>query len=180
MARELDILGIRLRTWIWALGCLTAAALLLRPDESSVHEAPLKGNQSDSKQVPALEHKPIQKYAASGVHEPGRLERAATLQLLSDPDPERRLEAAKKLDHLELGTGEVVAALTTCLRDTDANVRAHAVVRLGLMRLAAMDAVPVLKDMVQTDPVEQVRSHAKDALYNIRGYDYAPTAVELD
>jgi HEAT repeat protein len=111
---------------------------------------------------------------------PRLIERAAILQGLSDPDAEKRLEAAKRLDLLDLGSGEFVAHLIPCLRDADAKVRAHAAVKLGMMRVAAMDAVPVLKEVAKEDSDENVRSHAKDALYNIRGYDYSPISIQLE
>jgi len=99
---------------------------------------------------------------------------AKLLQQLSDPDAEVRLIAVEELDHLEAPDSERVSLLTACLSDTDARIRAHAALRLGSFRVAAIDAVPTLKQMQETETDEIVRARVKDALFNIRMYDYSP------
>lgn len=104
---------------------------------------------------------------------------AALLQALSDPDVSVRLDALRQLAALKKQDSEVIATLIACLSDPEASVRAFAVARLGAFRMAASDAVPRLKELARDDPNEQVRSRARDALYNIRLYDYSPLLREL-
>ena len=42
-----------------------------------------------------------------------------------------------------------------------------------------MDAVPMLKQLAQTETDDLVRARVKDALYNIRMYDYSPFMREF-
>ena len=99
---------------------------------------------------------------------------ANLLQQLSDPDVNIRLSAVETLDGLDLPSSERVTLLTACLSDSDPRIRAHAALGLGSLRLAAVDAVPVLKHLAQIETDDVVRARVKDALYNIRMYDYSP------
>ena len=80
---------------------------------------------------------------------------------------------------MELPNSERISLLTACLSDSDPRIRAHAALRLGSFRLAAMDAVPMLKQLAQTETDDLVRARVKDALYNIRMYDYSPFMREF-
>jgi HEAT repeat protein len=104
---------------------------------------------------------------------------AKLLQELSDPDVNVRLRAVKALEELHLPNTECVRLLTACLSDSDPRIRAYAALRLGSFRFVAIDAVPTLKQLAQTEPDEVVLSRVKDALYNIRMYDYSPFMRDL-
>ncbi|MGZ8919374.1 MAG: HEAT repeat domain-containing protein [Limisphaerales bacterium] len=95
------------------------------------------------------------------------------LQRLSDPDASVRLKTLEELDVLKLPEKDLVPLLTTCLADVDPRVRAFAALRLGSLSIAASDAVPALKHLAKMDSDELVRSRAKDALFNIRFYDFS-------
>jgi HEAT repeat protein len=99
---------------------------------------------------------------------------AKLLQQLSDPEVNVRLSAVETLEGLELPSSERVTLLTACLSDSDPRIRAHAALRLGSLRLAAVDALPVLKQLAQIETDDVVRARVRDALYNIRMYDYSP------
>lgn len=99
------------------------------------------------------------------------------LQRLSDPDTGIRLEALEDLRRFGPHANEAVPVLISCLQDRDPQVRASAATQLGALRMAAADAVPQLKLLAFNDDDDSVRSRAKDALYNIRLYDFSPDKV---
>ncbi|HEX7863099.1 MAG TPA: HEAT repeat domain-containing protein [Verrucomicrobiae bacterium] len=101
----------------------------------------------------------------------GELPQSVLLQL-SDPDAKVRRSALTFLPVLTPPNYDVVPILTACLNDTDADVRATAAEQLSAMRMSAIAAVPKLKELAKLDLNERVQSRAKDALYNIRGYDF--------
>jgi HEAT repeat protein len=90
-----------------------------------------------------------------------------------------RLQAIADWTRIEKDLGELVPLLATCLDDSDPEVRARAAFELGLLRMMASDAVPQLKALALNDSVDRVRSHARDALYNIRLYDFGPIMLEV-
>jgi HEAT repeat protein len=104
---------------------------------------------------------------------------ATLLQQLSDPDAKVRLATLEKLDNSELSNTEQVSLLTGCLLDSDARIRAHAALRLGSFRATAIEAIPALKQLAESESDDLVRARVKDALYNIRMYDYSPLMRDL-
>jgi HEAT repeat protein len=97
---------------------------------------------------------------------------AQILQNLSDPDSNIRLHALNQMAALKLEIEDVLPLLIACLHDSEARVRAEAALHLGTLGMPANDAVAVLKQVAFTDTNDLVRSRAKDALYNIRFYDF--------
>lgn len=61
--------------------------------------------------------------------------------------------------------------LISCLSDPSAHVREQAAAALATFSLTASEAIPALTHVAEKDPDETVRQRAKEALYNIRGYD---------
>lgn len=180
MQWKAELLGVRAHVWTCVLlGVGTSIALSqLKPERGDMEHTLVVDNSpapAAAKIQPAVRSHP-----RSFVHvsTPAERKKAAMLQRLSDPDSNIRLKTLEKLDALELPKTESVPLLTTCLSDADSRVRAYAALRLGSLSMLAMDAVPTLKHLARTDTDELVRSRAKDALYNIRLYDYSPITME--
>lgn len=93
------------------------------------------------------------------------------LQELTDTDTQIRLSAIDSLKREPLDDS-IIPALIACLSDSEPMVRAAAATELARYRFSAMEAVPQLKILAQSDPDESVRFRAKEALYNIRLHDY--------
>src|SRR5687768_5705559 len=139
MRRTGEMFGMRRRVWIAAF----VAAIVF-----SVAHQRKKGGLSHERIESIQKTAPISKTispapplsAESNGADPAF---AKLLQLLSDPDAEVRLTAVEALDNLEISVGERVSLLTACLSDSDPRIRAHAALRLGSFRVAAIDAVPI-------------------------------------
>ena len=61
--------------------------------------------------------------------------------------------------------------LISCLSDPSAYVREQAASALSMFSVSAHEAIPELTRVAENDPEEIVRQRAREALYNIRGYD---------
>ncbi len=175
MQRTGEMFGVRVRVWIGALLGVTVfcvALQLARKTGSTAPNAESKKNLNEALSVSAhISPAPPVATVPQNGFDPTY---AKLLQELSDPDVNVRVRAVETLDKLDLPNSECVSLLTGCLSDSDARIRAHAALRLGSFRLAAMDAVPTLKQLAQTESDDLVRARVKDALYNIRMYDYSP------
>ena len=173
--------GVRARVWIGAfLGVLiiTFALQLVHWKERSSAErrnvTPSPGERYGVLEVTSPAP-PATNFPVHGLNQGF----AELLQQLSDPDANVRLAAILSLEQSELPNNERVSLLTGCLSDSDSRVRAHAALRLGSFRVAAIEAVPMLKQLAESDPDDVVRARVKDALYNIRMYDYSPFMRDL-
>lgn len=176
-------MGARLQYWASAVAgvaiCLAAFRFAPGKEESST----LTPASNLSRAASTLTAKP----AAASPQTPKRLETkgvsapvpGALLQRFSDPEANVRLRALEKLESLGVCNDQSLAILTAFLSDSDPRIRAYAALRLGSYSMAAIEAVPVLKQLAFTDPNELVRSRAKDALVNIRLYDFSPINVGL-
>ena len=175
MQWKAELLGVRAH--VWACVLLGAGSIFvlnqLQPGRGPIEQSGLNHSTADT---PAKIQPSVRPHPAASNHVVHSSERkkAAVLQRLSDPDPNIRLKSLEELDLLELPRTESVPLLTTCLSDADSRIRASAALRLGSLSMLAMEAVPTLKHLARTDTDELVRSRAKDALYNIRLYDYSP------
>lgn len=181
MAREAAILGIRLRVWLCVSACLLALHLLRLGFDSETEngmQVMVKGSTTSHSRVTPVHHgeaKPLRTVFTAADSSHGEWTRI--LQRLSDPDTGIRLEALEDLRRLGPHANEAVPVLISCLQDLDPQVRAYAATQLGAHRMAAADAVPRLKSLAFNDSDDVVRSRAKDALYNIRLYDFSPDNV---
>ena len=176
MQWKAELLGVRAH--VWACVLLGLGSLFVLDELGSGHgemEATIIVDNSPAVEATKIEAA-VRSHPPSFIHlsTPAERKKAAILQRLSDPDSNIRLKTLEELDALELPKAESVPLLTTCLSDADSRVRAYAALRLGSLRMLAMDAVPTLKHLARTDTDELVRSRAKDALCNIRLYDYSP------
>lgn len=169
-------MGIRRRVSIASLGALLLAAMFSfrgarsKPGASVLPEKPSGAT---------LAARPAVNSTAESADAPDGRAWTAVLQQLSDPDPKVRLAALDRLEHLRPAAPDAIPVLNTCLHDSDPDVRAKAALQLGAYRMLAADAVPELKRLAFGDNNEIVRSRAKDALYNIRLYDYSPLMNEF-
>ena len=176
-------MGARWRCWAWAL--LSVAICLGAFRFSGGNEGSLVPRSPD---ISPAETIPDAQPATSLPQTAKRRERTtgwepvphALLQRFSDPDANVRLRALKQLNGLGVSTAESISILTAFLADADPRIRAYAALRLGSYSMAATDAVPVLKELAFTDPNDLVRSRAKDALVNIRLYDFSPMTTGRD
>jgi HEAT repeat protein len=82
-------------------------------------------------------------------------------------DSSQRLHAVHALEERRGDTKEVVAALTTALKDEDAFVRRDAAKALGKLGPDAADAAPALAAAALKDHNTHVRKAAADALKQI-------------
>lgn len=170
-----EMFGVRVRVWMGALisaGIFCALVQVARPKPNS----PAASSTSTPSVSEAIRPAPPPAPAPSSGFDPTF---AKILQQLSDPDANVRLATVEALEKLEVPNSERISLLTACLSDSDPRIRAHAALRLGSFRLAAMDAVPMLKQLAQTETDDLVRARVKDALYNIRMYDYSPFMREF-
>jgi hypothetical protein len=174
VARSVELRGVRSSIWIVALSSL---ALLFAIWKS---QTPLKPASTKPLSLSAAAPAAIQEPSSTPVieHNPflfktdsATLPQSILLQL-SDPEAELRRTALVILPIMAPVNYDLVPVLTACLNDLDAGVRAKAAEHLGAMRMSATAAVPKLKELMADDPDEVVQSRAKDALYNIRGYDF--------
>ena len=95
-------------------------------------------------------------------------------ELLQDPDPDLRIQAALGLG--EQGTSAAAESLGRALGDSDPNVRYHAIEALGRMRAA--DAVDALAEIAAQDDFF-LAFPAVDALARINDRRVAPRLVRL-
>lgn len=105
---------------------------------------------------------------------------AALVQALSDPEAPVRSKALANLPAMRLEAAALLPLLAACLSDSDPRIRAEAIIQMGKLGMRAAEAVPLLKRILEEDPDETVRERAKDALHNIRGYDFPFTTVPRD
>ena len=172
---ERQLTKIRLRAWLFASSFLLLAFLLRvgidplqsPPKAPSISPPAVKPRQGATTATPLLSSIDPRIWSA-------------LLQRLSDPDKDVRLAAIGELAELHPTASDAVPVLNSCLQDTDPEVRASAVLQLGSYRMLAADCVPQLKLLAFNDDSDLVRSRAKDALYNIRLYDYSPFAQEVN
>lgn len=83
--------------------------------------------------------------------------------------------------HIVFPTETDLPYLISCLSDPSPHVRAEAAAALSTFSVSAREAIPALTSVAENDSDENVRKRAKEALYNIRGYDrgFFP-AVEVE
>ena len=87
----------------------------------------------------------------------------------TDPDPETRIKAVKKIGEIKDPTLETLPVLIDLLkRDPNAGVRAESVNSLG--KLGFPEAGESVKHALKTDVDATVRSNAASALYTLIGY----------
>jgi hypothetical protein len=173
MRRNAELLGVRAP--VWAFVVLGAASIFvatqLSPDRGREESFTVVNHvHTAAVNRPLVRHRPA---SFVYINDLADRQKATILQRLSDPDPQVRLKTLEQIEALDLPGSERVPLLIGCLADADSRVRALAATRLGFLSMTASDAVPALKQLVQTDTDELVRSRAKDALYNIRLYDYS-------
>lgn len=174
MRGNAEPLGVRAHIWLFAL--LGVGAILVMPQlrhESAPPKRPAKANVPHTEAAGVRFHSRSHPSPLFYEHNSSGHHMAAMLQRLSDPDANVRLKTLEALEVLKLPENETVPLLITCLADVDPRVRASAALRLGSLSMAARDAVPALKHLAKMDSDELVRSRAKDALFNIRFYDFS-------
>ena len=179
MQPEVEFCGVRIQIWGGALFTLALAftSFYLRTDEQAHFDNPVPGSasanaQGDHAVQPIVSTPSFQHHSAPVLT-------TALLQKLSDPEATVRLQTLHRLQALELADDELLPILTACLADRDPAVRAFAADQMGQRRIAAAGAVPALKLLAKTDTDEWVRSRAREALLNIRIYDYSPIGREF-
>ena len=178
MQRTGEVFGVRAPIWIGAFVAAFAFLVAVQVARQNAGSHP-KRTESIVKTPPVLETispAPGSSFFPSNGSDPAF---AKLLQQFSDPDADVRLNAAEALEKLEMPNTERISLLSACLSDSDPRIRAHAALKLGSFRVAAMDAVPILKQLEQTESDELVRARVKDALFNIRMYDYSPFMRDL-
>jgi predicted Zn finger-like uncharacterized protein len=94
---------------------------------------------------------------------------------LKDADPKERMKAAYAVRDLAAEIDKTVPDLLTLLGDKQAKVRAAAIEALGQIGPEARIAYPLVADKQRSDPDDNVRNKAKDALKKIG----APTAADV-
>jgi hypothetical protein len=165
--------GIRPRVWM-TLAVILASVSLTSRFRNGPHRPILEESQA----VAPPAHFPASKPVEAEPHLAIALQPDSTaaltdiLRRLSDPEADIRLAALDSLVTQRLGIHDALPLLIACLNDPEPRIRARAALEVGSLRLAAGDAVPALKQLAFTDTNEVVRSRAKDALYNIRFYDF--------
>ena len=177
MQRTGEMFGVRARVWIGAFLGVLIITFALQPVHWKKRSSAERANATPSHGVLEVTSPvpPATNFPMPGLNQGF----AKLLQQLSDPDANVRLSAILSLEQSELPNNERVSLLTGCLSDSDSRVRAHAALRLGSFRVAAIEAVPMLKQLAESDPDDVVRARVKDALYNIRMYDYSPFMRDL-
>ncbi|MBI3407343.1 MAG: HEAT repeat domain-containing protein [Planctomycetes bacterium] len=90
------------------------------------------------------------------------------LDALKSPDPQLRKTAATKLGNVGALEPRAVPALINALNDTDAAVRAEAILALVKFGPDARDAVAPLIELQQRDESEHVRGYAAKALAKLK------------
>jgi HEAT repeat protein len=90
------------------------------------------------------------------------------LDALQSPDAPTRKHAVSKLGNVGRADPEVFPALLGALKDRDAAVRREAILAVMKTGPDAVEAVPILTQMQQTDRDSQVRAYATRALAGIR------------
>jgi hypothetical protein len=185
MQDKAEWLGIRVPVWLSALFCLLLASAALHlhnsrsivenPPGAITHPVPIPRQRSAIPTHPGKALTTTPQAMRQNPSSPGTKfvpPSTTWLMRLSDPDPSVRLGALEHLVTLDLPTSELVPHLTACLNDREPRIRAFAATELGFISMAASEAVPVLKQLAEFDADERVRDRAKDALYNIRLYDF--------
>ena len=175
-------MGVRPPIWMLVLASIAATAVVWNSRESA-HPSPSDWNVFTRAPAPGeistshpQTHPEVNGFLS--YDRPRELPQSILLQL-SDPDADVRRSALSLVPILTPTNYDVVPILTACLNDADPEIRAAATQQLSEMRLRASAAVPKLKELAKFDSDERVQSRAKDALYNIRGYDYSPSARDL-
>ena len=174
MARKREIVGIRL--WVWAaavfLCVLSVCFSLLPPNQPatlSPKNAPMTENQMKGVELSISQIKPDK----SSIAFQGKVETYDTPQ---SPYEMTFPEINLLLAHPPFSES-AIPQLIECLDHPSAVIRAEAAFRLGTYRQAALDAAPALKKVAREDEDDLVRSRAKDALFNIRVYDFGPQSM---
>jgi HEAT repeat protein len=90
------------------------------------------------------------------------------LQALHDPDVKVRKNAVIKLGNVGTSDPAVLPALTSALKDVDANVRCEAILALVKSGPAASETILALAEMKRKDPNLKVRTYAAQALEKIQ------------
>ena len=86
----------------------------------------------------------------------------ALLEMLADPDPALRSDAARAIARIGSDARDAVPQLTAALGDPDVNVRRYAARALGSIGPSAEEAVPALIDVLRQD-VKQVEAAGRKA-----------------
>ena len=181
MGRTAELLGIRTSIWLFLFSLFALAGAYRYSERYSEKRAepPTPSPRYHTTVDAALGNSetPSRENQFPNDNEFGTLPQSILLQL-SDPDVQIRQSALRLLPTAAPPNYDPVPVLTACLNDVDPSMRAAAAEQLGLMRMTAAAAVPRLKELATADPDEVVQSRARDALYNIRLYDFAPTVME--
>ena len=175
MQRKAEFWGVRPRIWVFTMLGVALAYFAGRTGTSPLE---LSSDQLPSSKITSsLAANKTEKTQPQPTVSPNTNSTAALpaiIRHLSDPDTNIRVSALEDLSKLKLAQQDLLPLLIACLNDSDPRIRADAALRLGALRMSAGDAVPALKQLAFTDINELVRSRAKDALYNIRFYDFGP------
>ena len=175
MQRKAELWGVRPRIWVFTVLGVTLAFLAGRPRNEPVKHSSEQLSPSDiTSSMAASKAESTHPPRAASSHTNSTAALPAIIRHLSDPDANIRFSALEELSTLKLGQQDLLPLLIACLNDSHPRVRASAALHLGALRMSAGDAVPALKQLAFTDTNELVRSRAKDALYNIRFYDFGP------
>jgi HEAT repeat protein len=89
--------------------------------------------------------------------------------LRTSPDIKLRKEAAFKLGNVGSADATAFPAVLGALKDADAVVRSEAILALVKFGPAALEAVPVLTELRDSDADPKVRTYATKALEKLRG-----------
>lgn len=173
MQRKAEFWGVRPRFWVFTVLGVVFAFLVGQPRNEPIEQTSEQQLYSEiTATLPAKIPEQPQPTISSRTNSIAAL--PAIIRHLSDPDANIRFTALEELSTLKLAPHDLLPLLIACLNDSDPRIRADAALRLGALRLIAGDAVPALKQLAFTDTNDLVRSRAKDALYNIRFYDFGP------
>ncbi len=118
----------------------------------------------------------IREFAVRAIRRMGPTSVPALNELLRDPNPEIRGQAAFALGQFGPLAADAVPALTELLRDPNPEIRGQAATTLGSIGPLAADAVPTLIELLRDPDTGVCRKRAPMALMNI-GKEATPALV---